>query len=219
MTTPTVFRSAALALLLSLLLPAALVRAQAAPPPVAGAAPSAEPAKPSELVHLDPFEVKTDRDTSYGALNSNSLTQFNLELEKTPVVADIMTQQFIQDTQVRSVEELFNNYAGGAGRAFATVESDSNATQPGDRFSSDQYGVRGVAAGLPRRDGFQNMRTQQNEISLFDTERLEVVHGSQGLLYGATGAGGVVNIVSKQAKFNTTDARASLRIDQYGSHQ
>jgi outer membrane receptor for ferric coprogen and ferric-rhodotorulic acid len=213
-TSPLQARHAALVLLSAILLCPSTGSAQAAPKKPA--LPTDEQAQAS--VVLDPFEVKTEKDTSYGALNSNSLTLFNVELDKVPVVADIMTQQFIQDTSVRSLEELFNNYGGGAGRVFAT-DTDINASQSGDRFSSDQYGVRGVAAGLPKRDGFQNFRTQQNEVSLFDVERLDVVHGSQGLLYGAAGAGGVVNLVSKQAKFNNSSGKFSLRMDQYGSHQ
>jgi outer membrane receptor for ferric coprogen and ferric-rhodotorulic acid len=200
------------------LLVAALLAASLAAAQTSTSTSPATPDSPDQTVVLNPFEVRTDKDTSYGATNSNSLALFNVELDKVPVVADVMTQQFIQDTQVRSLEELFNNYAAGAGRAYAT-DTDINASQSGDRFSSDQYGVRGVAAGLPKRDGFKNIRTQQNEVSLFDVERLDVVHGSQGLLYGATGAGGVVNLVSKQAKFRNESLRASLRVDQYGSHQ
>jgi outer membrane receptor for ferric coprogen and ferric-rhodotorulic acid len=207
--------SASVLSLMVLLFPAVAL-AQSITPPAKPAA--AEKNKEDETVMLNPFEVTTEKDTSYGALNSNSLTLFNVELDKVPVVADVLTQQFIQDTSVRSLEDLFNNYAGGAGRVYAT-DTDINGSQSGDRFSSDQYGVRGVAAGLPKRDGFQNFRTQQNEVSLFDVERLDVVHGSQGLLYGAAGAGGVVNLVSKQAKFNSTSGRFSERIDQYGSHQ
>lgn len=218
-------KAAAVSLAVLLFSPLALALASspadpaAAPAAKPAAVPTTAPEKGEQTLVLDPFEVKTDKDVSYSALNSNSLALFNVELDKVPVVADIMTQQLIQDTAVRSIEDLFNNYAGGAGRAYATVESDSNATQPGDRFSSDQYGVRGVAAGLPRRDGFQNMRTQQNETSLFDVERVDVVRGSQGLMYGAAGAGGSVNMISKEAKFNSTSARFSERIDQYGSHQ
>lgn len=42
---------------------------------------------------LSSLEVTTDKDTSYGALNSNSLTPFNVEMDKVPVVAEIMTPQ------------------------------------------------------------------------------------------------------------------------------
>ena len=66
----------------------------------------------------------------YGALNSNSITRFNTELDKTPAVADIFTQQFLADTQVLSVEELFQNYAVGSGMTVATPSSDSPKPSP-----------------------------------------------------------------------------------------
>jgi len=216
---------ATLALSLVVLLVPSLVRAQAAAQtePPSPAAPSDTPTATSSkktegaVVKLDPFEVKTDKDTSYGALNSNSITRFNTELYKTPVVADVFTEQFMQDTQVQSVEELFGKYGTGSGLTLATPDSDSNATQPGDRFSVSQFSLRGVAAGTAHRDGFDFNPTNTNATSLFDVERVDVLHGAQGLLYGATGAGGVVNIVSKQAYFNQQKGSTSTRVDKYGS--
>src|SRR3954464_11325044 len=38
-----------------------------------------------ETVTLNPFEVKADSDTSYGALNANSITAFNLPIDRLPV--------------------------------------------------------------------------------------------------------------------------------------
>src|SRR5947209_6130572 len=67
----------------------------AQPTPPAGAATTAA-AKPKEdLIELTPFEVRTDKDTSYGALNSNSVTRFNTELDKVPISADIFTEEFM----------------------------------------------------------------------------------------------------------------------------
>lgn len=202
-----------------LLLAPAFTRAQATDQAPAQVPPaeSTTPPKPESVIKLDPFEVTTTKDTSYGALNSNSITQFNTELSKTPVVADIFTRQFMEDTQVQSVEELFNRYATSGGMVLATPDSDSNATQPGDRFSVAQFGVRGLSAGTAHRDGFDFSPTNINATSIFDIERVEVLHGSQGLLYGATGAGGVVNIVSKPANFNRSAGEFSERMDQYGS--
>jgi outer membrane receptor protein involved in Fe transport len=81
-------------------------------------------------------------------------------------------------------------------------------------------GVRGVGVGAPRRDGFAGtFGTGTGMNSLFDIERADVVRGPQGLLYGASGAGGTVNIVSKRANFNRTYGRANFRIDQHGSKQ
>lgn len=171
-----------------------------------------------EAVVLSPFEVKTDKDTSYGALNSNSITRFNMELDKTPIVADIFTQQFIDDVGATTLEDLFNGYANGAGMVLATPESDSTANpKMGDRFSVSQLAQRGVSAGSPRRDGFSAPSTQINATDLFDTERVEILHGSQGLIYGAAGAGGTVNTVFKQANPRTKKTEISYRVDNLGS--
>ena len=75
-------RALVAALLLSFLstLPLAMpIHAQTAPAP----AKPATPAKAEEAVVLSPFEVSTDKDTSYGALNSNSISAINMELFKT----------------------------------------------------------------------------------------------------------------------------------------
>lgn len=145
-----------------------MVRAQTAPVP-----PSAAAAKPKdELVQLSPFEVVTSKDTSYGALNSNSIGAINMELFKTPVAADIFTEEFIQDVAATTVEDLLNGYGAGVGQVLATPDSDSNNNQPGDRFSVAQVGSRGLTAGQTRRDGFNASPTRTSITDMFDTERV-----------------------------------------------
>ncbi len=222
-------QAAALVLSLAALLLPSLVRAQSSTPtaPPSSNASTADTSTPDTLakksedtvVKLDPFEVRTDKDTSYGALNSNSITRFNVELAKVPVVADIFTSQFMQDTQVQTVEQLFNQYGTAAGMTFATPTSDSNATQPGDRFSSQQFSIRGLPAGSAHRDGFDFNPTFTTSTSIFDIDRVEIIHGSQGLLYGAVGAGGVINLIPKQASFKNEKTTVSEQLDQYGSKQ
>src|SRR5437868_11514863 len=87
-------------------------RAQAVAP---ATTPAGNPAK-TETVVLSPFEVVTDRDTSYGALNSNSIAAVNMQLLKAPVAADIFTEQFMQDVAVTTVEDLLNGYGVGVGQ-------------------------------------------------------------------------------------------------------
>src|SRR5215510_3521200 len=84
-----------------LLLTPFAVCAQVAPP---------TPAATTEKIELSPFEVRTDRDTSYGALNSNSVTRFNTELDKVPISADIFTEQFMTDVGATSINELLSTY-------------------------------------------------------------------------------------------------------------
>jgi outer membrane receptor for ferric coprogen and ferric-rhodotorulic acid len=201
---------------------ACLVTAAVSPQTVAQRA--AAPAKET-TVTLSPFEVRTDKDTSYGALNSNSISGLNMELLKTPVAADIFTEQFIQDVAATTVEDLLNGYGAGVGMVLATPDSDSNNNQPGDRFSVAQVGSRGLTAGQTRRDGFNASSTRTSITDMFDTERVEVIKGANALLFGASGAGGFANTGSKQARFARgdghplTSATATSRIDQFGSQR
>ena len=198
---------------------AASLQAQALPPAAAPASAAATKSA-AELVLLNPFEVKSEADNSYGALNSNSLTQFDAALKNVPVSADIFTEDFIRDVGVTNLEELMLSYGAGAGTVMSNPESDALSQQPGDRVGNQTMGVRGVGVGAPRRDGFAGtFGTGTGMNSLFDIERADVVRGPQGLLYGASGAGGTVNIVSKRATFNRTSGRTDFRIDQYGSKQ
>ena len=199
-----------------------LAIAQTAPPTPAKA--GAE--KPAELVTLNPFEVKAEADNSYGALNSNSLTQFNIALHQTPVSADIFTAEFMRDIAATSVEEMLNGYGAGAGTVMSNPDSDALSQQPGDRVGNQTIGIRGTGGGAIRRDGFAATGAANNFgstavgiTSTFDVERADVVRGPQGLLYGAGGAGGTVNTVSKRATFNRQAGSAMWRIDQVGSKQ
>jgi outer membrane receptor protein involved in Fe transport len=152
----------------------AAATAQTAP----AAAPTSTQPPADRAVVLNPFEVRTDKDTSYGALNSNSISAFNMELLKAPVAADIFTEQFMQDVATTNVEDLLNNYGAGVGQVLATPDSDSNNNQPGDRFSVAQVGSRGLTAGVTRRDGFIASSTRTSVNDTFDTERVEVIKGA-----------------------------------------
>jgi outer membrane receptor protein involved in Fe transport len=199
----------------------ATASAQVVPPRPAAVAAAKGPA-----VTLNPFEVKAEADNSYGALNSNSLTQFNTALNRTPVSADIFTEDFMRDISATSIEEMLNGYGAGAGTVMSNPDSDALSQQPGDRVGNQTIGIRGTGGGAVHRDGFSatgpanNFGTTATGISsTFDVERADVVRGPQGLLYGAGGAGGTVNTVSKRAKFGRNEGRASWRVDQYGSKQ
>lgn len=213
--------SFALALAAWLAVPFRLAAQVPAPAPETLATKSGE-----ALIKLNPFEVKADADNSYGALNSNSLTQFNTALNRVPVSADIFTADFMRDISATSIEEMLNSYGAGAGTVMSNPDSDALSQQPGDRVGNQTIGIRGVSGGAVHRDGFSatgpanNFGTTAVGISsTFDVERAEVVRGPQGLLYGAGGAGGTVNTISKRANFNRRNGTATWRIDQYGSKQ
>src|SRR5262249_951860 len=152
--------------------------------------------------------------------NSNSVTRFNTELDKVPISADIFTEDFMRDVDTTSINGLLSTYGAGMGMVYA---APTDLTQPGDRvlfgdrFSSPHLGIRGLSGGYIRRDGFTGNPTNTTNTSSFDIERVEVLRGPQGLLYGAGGAGGTIVSTSKLAQFGRTAASLAERIDQYGS--
>ena len=190
-----------------------------AAPKTPGDRPNAKTAAEGEAIQLSPFEVNTSRDTSYGALNSNSITRFNTELAKMPVSAEIFTKAFMDDVAASSVEELILNYVAGAG--FASGD-DSNAAdlQPGDRAGQTSIQLRGLALPKGQRDGFMPLGSVgYQRSSNFDIERVEVIRGPQALLYGPGGAGGVINVTSKMAHFGRDEGSLLYRVNQYGGKQ
>ncbi len=196
--------------------------AQSAPKPPPTAAATVTNASKSGAVVLSPFEVNTARDTSYGALNSNAISAFNMELFKTPVAADILTEDFMRDVATTSVEDLLANYGAGFGEVQQTPDAGNVDNQPGDRVGLGPSGSRGVLASDKRRNGFSVSSTNAGTSDTFDTERVEVVKGANALLFGSSGAGGFINTASKQARFGRggrplTTASITSRVDQFGS--
>ena len=189
---------------------------------LAAGVPPAPTAAPAPAVVLSPFEVSGEPDRGYGALNSNSITRFNVELEKMPVSADIMNEAFMQDIAAFGVESMLRDYAAGAGTYGADPSSAAGANNPMDRFDS-MMSLRGLGAPTMQRDAFMPAKASSTSMGFttnFDLERVEVINGPQSLLYGFSGAGGAINLVPKQARFNQP-ASGSLRfqVDQHGHKQ
>ena len=188
------------------------------------------------MIELSAFEVAADSDTSYGALNSASVTRFNVAMEDMPVSADIFTETFMRDVASASVEDVIRDYSAGAGYADGSNNGASTAAdnQPGDRTGNAYIQIRGMHTPVMQRDSFMPVGSFSNPGSTavgrtdnFDLERVEVINGPQALLYGGGGAGGVINVTSKMARFSTDgggffgNPRGAflVRIDDYGSRR
>lgn len=193
----------------------------AAPPKTASR--KTAPVLTEEILQLNPFEVSAARDSGYGALRSNSLTAFSMDLEKMPATAQVFTSTFMEDVAATSVQDVLVNYSGLVGADPNNSGAPLN-NFPGDRDGSGgNLGIRGLASAPPKRDGLVGPRsTSRTAIGYNDTfslERIELVEGPQSLLYGAVGGGGVVNVVSKRPLFDQRQTTVSFRLDRYGSRR
>jgi outer membrane receptor protein involved in Fe transport len=175
-----------------------------------------------ETVQLTAFQVTADADNSYGALQSNSLTSFRLDLVKTPVTAQVFTQSFMDDVAATNIEEMLVKYHGSV--SGATHNSTDAVTQePGDRSGGSGLSIRGINTAEISRDGFNGpppaVRSSTGVTTNYQVERVEVIEGPQSILYGASSGGGVVNTISKRANFNQKKGFLRAVVDSNSSLQ
>jgi len=93
---------------------------------------------------------------------------------------------------------------------------------PGD--NRNVTGLRGIAttsydpAVVTYIDGVNQFSLDTYIPQLFDVERIEVLRGPQGTLYGRNALGGVINVITKQPS-NQTSGFAELEFGSYGEQR
>ena len=124
-------------------------------------------------------------------------TKRETNLQKTPISISVMGSEMIKDRKVQSLLDLADG--GVPSLRVATFEA---------RQSALTIGIRGIVpldANQPAReqgvgiyiDGVYLGRQHGLNASLFDVERIEVLKGPQGTLFGRNTEGGALSIVSK----------------------
>ncbi|WCT72739.1 TonB-dependent receptor [Sphingomonas naphthae] len=175
-------------------------------PAFAEAPAAAEPATaaaPAEAEGLDEIVVTaTKRETN---------------LQKTPIAINVLSTQALQDRHVQSLYDL----ADGAipSLRVATFEARQTALTIGIR------GIVPLDANQPAReqgvgiyvDGVYLGRQHGLNAALFEVERVEVLKGPQGTLFGRNTEGGALSIVSK-APTGEFGGSATAGIANYGGY-
>ncbi|MEY3120961.1 MAG: hypothetical protein RL548_1318, partial [Bacteroidota bacterium] len=96
------------------------------------------------------------------------------------------------------------------------------SADPGD--NRDVNSVRGIATSsydptvATYIDGVNQFSLDTYIPTLFDVERIEVLRGPQGTLYGRNAMGGVINIITKQPN-NTSSGFADISIGNYNQQR
>jgi len=148
------------------------------------------PALYAQSVDTDEHMVVEGRDYGYQAeTNSTAMRMEVSQLETAGQVA-VIGEQLIEEQRASSLGEVLKNdasvSAGGTGRNR-------------ERFSLRGFEVESSSGFL--RDGNQHWSHYRQPIELL--ERVEVVKGPSGLLYGVSAPGGLVNMVTKKPTFDT----------------
>lgn len=121
--------------------------------------------------------------------------KFEQNLQDVPASVTVITGKEVEDSGITSTSEIakftpnFSTLRSNGGRARANY----NIRGLGNTSSSNSSGGSAVGLyvdGVPYSDWFSY------ESALYDIERIEVLRGPQGTLYGQNTQGGVINIIT-----------------------
>lgn len=148
------------------------------------------PAAYAQGSDTDEHMVVEDRDYGYLAETNSTAMRIEVSQLETPGQVAVISEQLIDQQRASTLGEVLKNdasvSAGGTGRNR-------------ERFSLRGFEVQSSSGFL--RDGNQHWSHYRQPVELL--ERVEVVKGPSGLLYGVSAPGGLVNMVSKQPTFDS----------------
>jgi iron complex outermembrane receptor protein len=136
------------------------------------------------------------------------------DVQKVPISMSVLTGSQLDDRGVSSFSALQNQspslsfgagVTGGESAITMRGVGTENVTGGGDP---------GVALHL---DGIYVGRTAGIDQTFFDIERIEVLRGPQGTLYGRNSTGGAINIISRKPELGVFSSSADLSYGNYSA--
>lgn len=121
----------------------------------------------------------------YNAKKSRTATRTETDLKDTPQSISVVTQDVIRDQSIQSISE-----------AVRYVPGVTASQGEGNRDAINFRGA-GVTTGDFYQDGVRD--DIQTYRDLYNTDRIEILRGSNAMIFGRGGSGGVINRVSKEA--------------------
>ncbi|MCX7220323.1 MAG: TonB-dependent receptor plug domain-containing protein, partial [Burkholderiales bacterium] len=137
---------------------------------------------------LPEVSVSAKPETSYIVKRSTAATKTDTPLLDTPQAVTVISKELIRDQAMQSMADAIRYVPG-----IVTAQGEGNrdtAVFRGNSSTADFY-VDGI------RDDVQYYR------DFYNIESVEALKGSNAMIFGRGGSGGVINRVSKQAQWQT----------------
>ncbi|MBY9065491.1 TonB-dependent receptor [Hyphomonas sp. WL0036] len=109
------------------------------------------------------------------------------------------------------------------------VKSIPNVSFTRGHFNGYNFKIRGIGADLVAQSGDAGVGIHQNDVPLtanrlfeaefFDMERIEVLRGPQGTLYGRNATGGVFNAITAKPVLEEWQGNASVTLGNYNTRK
>lgn len=147
----------------------------------------ATPGGAEQIVTLPLIQVTADASNRYAATSTTTATKTNTLLRDVPQSITVITDDLIKDQSIRSLADAVR-YVPGVGISQGEGNRDALVFR-GNRSTGDFF-IDGL------RDDAEFFR------DLYNIERIEVLKGANGMIFGRGGSGGVVNRVTKEAHWS-----------------
>ena len=132
-----------------------------------------------------PIVVTGQRD-EYGARSTSTATKTPTDIKDVPQAMTVISERQIEDQNLRSISDVML-YVPGA--SFGSGESNRDTIVLRGNSSTADFFVDGI------RDDVQYFR------DFYNADRIEVLRGSNAMIFGRGGGGGIVNRVTKRSTF------------------
>lgn len=178
--------------------PAATAPTASSTAPVSRASGTAAPATSSlptddGALVMSAFGVTSDKDYGYLKTNAATATRIGMEIQKVPMNISVISREFIDDTNSRSLMDLLRYTAAASGDTRYAMRRPGNEATPQGGFT-----MRGFPVNTLMRNGI----FRYISYNMDNVERVEIVKGPAAVFFGQGYPGGVVNYVTKQPSFS-----------------
>ena len=168
------------------------------------AAPSALPPSDPEVVTLTAFDVKTDRDFGYLKTNAATATKIGMEIQKIPMNVQVLSREFLDDTNAKSLTDLFRYSASASGDTRFAMRVPANSATPQGTFT-----MRGFVVNSLMKNGV----FRYTSYNLDSIERVDVIKGPAAVFFGQGYPGGVINYISKLPQFTEIPTTVGITVN------
>ncbi|MEC6881942.1 TonB-dependent siderophore receptor [Photobacterium piscicola] len=144
----------------------------------------------AEITDTDEHMVVTGRDYGYKADTNSTAMRMEMTQLETPGQVAVIDEKLIDEQRASTLGEVLQN--------------DASISAGGTSRNRERFSLRGFELGSSSgflRDGHQHWSHYRQPVELL--ERVEVMKGPAGLLYGQSAPGGLVNMVSKKPTYET----------------
>lgn len=162
----------------------------------------------AETVVLSPFLVKGAQDRGYAVPEAMGASRVALPVSDVPLSVIALGEQLFADKAAVSGLEVVSLVSG--------ITPTSSLLPQFELYTLRGFSIAAAGGGFGIRDGLpDNVGTVVGSIDDASAyERIEVIKGPAGTLYGTTSMGGVINKISKWPRF-TPQTKLQLQVQSY----